>query len=122
MERASFYEMFAPDRQEFALTFGTEHGQTYASDAAPSAEPEEEEFAPVRLGAQEDNFSVNIVDLALIAAQNNERDLERTAWDLVTDNVKTAVKVIDNVDKLESLADHFALEDRLEAKSKAHAT
>ena len=99
--------MFAPDRREFALTFGAEHvqsSQTYASDAAPSAEPEEEELALVRLGAQEDNFAVNIVDLALMAAQNNERDLERTVLDLVTGNVKTAVKVNNNVDRLESLA------------------
>ena len=117
--------MLKPDRREFALTFGAEHvqsSQTYASDAAPSAEPEEEELALVRLGAQEDNFAVNIVDLALMAAQNNERDLELTVLDLVTGNVKTAVKVNNNVDRLESLADHFALKDRLEAKSNAHAT
>ena len=51
------------------------------------------ELAPVRLGAPEDNFA-DIVDLALMAAQNQERDLDRTMWDLVTGNVKTAEKVI----------------------------
>ena len=125
MDRASFYEMLAPEWREFALTFGTEHGQTFASDVAPSAAPEEEDLAPVRLGAQEDNFAVNIVDLALMAAQNEERDLDRTrrtVWNLINGNVETAVKVIHNLDKLESLGDHFALEDRLEAKSDAHAT
>ena len=58
-----------PTGGNFTLTFGTEHGQTFASDAAPSAEPEEEELAQVRLGAQEDKFAANIVDLALIATR-----------------------------------------------------
>ena len=44
VERVSFYKLFAPDRRDFNLTFGTEHGQTFAIDAAPTvaAEPEEE--------------------------------------------------------------------------------
>ena len=101
---------------------GREHGQTFASDAAPSPEQEEEELAPVLLGAPEDNFAVNIVDLALMAAQNEERYLDWTFWNLINGNFKTAVKVNHNVDKLETLGDHFVLEDRLEAKSDAHAT
>ena len=41
---------------------------------------------------------------------------------MVTSDVKIAVKVIHNVvRRSESLADHFAMEDRLEAKSNAHA-
>ena len=48
-------------------------------------------------------------------------DLDRTVWDMATSSVKTAVKVIHNVEKAESLADHFAMEDRREAKSNAHA-
>ena len=62
-----------PTGGNFTLTFGTEHGQTFASDAAPSAEPEEEELAQVRLGAQEDKFAANIVDLALIATRTGAR-------------------------------------------------
>ena len=50
-----------------------------------------------------------------------EQGLDKTVWDLITGNVKNVVKVIHNVEKLESLADHFALEDRLEDKSNAHA-
>ena len=41
---------------------------------------------------------------------------------MVTSNVNTAVRVNHNVERrAESLADHFAIEDRLEAKSNAHA-
>ena len=109
VERVSFYELFAPERRDFTLTFGTEHGQTFAIDAAPKApaEPEEEELAPVRLGEQEDNFAAGIVDLALMAAQNDDPDLDRTVWDMVTSNVKIAVKVIHNVESggAESLAE-----------------
>ena len=50
----------------------------------------------VRLGAPEDNFAVNTMDLALMAAQNDDRDLNRTVWGLVNGNVKTATKVIHN--------------------------
>ena len=123
MERVSFYELFAPERRGFTLTFGTEHGQTFAIDAAPkaAAAPEEEELAPVRLGEPEDNFADSIVELALMAAQNEAPDLDRTVWDMVTSNVKASVRVIHNMERAESLADHFAMEDRLEAKSNAHA-
>ena len=76
----------------------------------------------MRLSEPEDSFVVGIVDLAMLAVQQDAPDLDRTVWDMVTSNVKSAVKVIHNVEKLESLADHFALEDRLEAKSNAHAT
>ena len=76
----------------------------------------------MRLSKPEDNFAVNIVDLALLAVQDETTaDLDRTIWDTVTRSVKTAVKVIHNVEKAESLADHFAMEDRLEAKTNAHA-
>ena len=85
VERVSFYELFASDRRELALTFGTEHGQSFAIDAAPKAavEPEEEEIALVWLSAPEDNFAGNIVELALMAARKEERDLERT-WSPAT--------------------------------------
>ena len=101
-----------------------EQSQTFAMGYIPhaAAAPEEEEFALVRLSEQEDNFAVNIVDLALLAVQDETTaDLDRTIWDTVTSSVKTAVKVIHNVEKAESLADHFAMEDRLEAKTNAHA-
>ena len=93
-------------------------------DAAPkaAAAQEEEELAPVRLSEPEDNFAVGIVDLALLAVQNDAPDLDRTVWDMVTSNVKTAVKVIHNVERgAESLAEFFAMEDRLETKSNTHA-
>ena len=72
VERASFYELFADER---TLTFGTEHGQTFAMDAAPkaAAAQEEEELAPVRLSEPEDNFAANIVDLALLAVHGRGR-------------------------------------------------
>ena len=95
MERVLFNEMFVPDRRGFALTFGTEHGQTYASDAAPSAaaEQEEEELALVRLSAPGDNFAVNVV----AHGGPKRRARPRTdSVDLITGNVKTAVKVIHN--------------------------
>ena len=57
----------------------------------------------------------------MLAVQQDAPDLDRNVWDMVTSNVKTAVKVIHNVEKAESLADHFVMEDRLEAKSNAHA-
>ena len=111
VERASFYEMLADERRDFKLTFGMEQGQTFAMGDIPhaAAAPEEEEFAPVRLSEPEDNFAVNIVDLALLAVQDETTaDLDRIIWDTVTRSVKTAVKVIHNVEKAESLADHFA--------------
>ena len=126
VERASFYEMLADKRRDFRLTFGMAQGQTFAMGDIPhaAAAQEEEDFAPVRLSEQEDNFAVNIrvVDLALLEIQDETTaDLDRTIWDTVTSSVKTAVKVIHNVDKVESLADHFSMEDRLEAKTDAHA-
>ena len=124
MERASFYEMLADERRGFTLIFGTEHAQTFAMDAAPKAvaAPEEEELALVRLSEPEDNLAAGIVDLALLAVQNDAPDLDRTVWGMVTSNVKTAVKVIHNVESgAESLGEFFAMEDRLEAKSNAHA-
>ena len=124
-ERVSFYELFAPERQGFTLTFGKEQGQKFAMDAAPkaAAAPEEEELAQVRLGEPEDNFAACIVDLALMAAQNDAPDLDRTVWDMVTSNVKTAVKVIHNVEPERGAVAGGPLcqEDRLEAKSNAHA-
>ena len=64
----------------------------------------------------------SIVDLALMAAQNDAPDLDQTVWDMVPSNVKAAVRVIRNVESgAESLAEFFAMEDRLEAKSNAHA-
>ena len=116
--------MLADGRRDFRLTFGMEQGQTYTMGDIPhaAAAPEEEEFAPVRHSELEDKFAVNIVDLALLAVQDQTTaDLDRTIWDTVTSSVKTAVKVIHNVEKAESLADHFAMEDRLEAKTNAHA-
>ena len=91
-----------------SLTFGTEHDQTFAMDAASkvAAEPEEEELAPVRLGEPEDNFAVGIVHLALMAAQNDAPGLDQTVWDMVTSNVKTALKDHHNVESgAESLAE-----------------
>ena len=41
VERISFYELFVPDRREFAMIFGTEHCQTFAIDATPSAAAEQ---------------------------------------------------------------------------------
>ena len=39
VERASFYELLADERRGFTLTFGTEHSQTFAMDAATSYHP-----------------------------------------------------------------------------------
>ena len=56
------------------------------------------------------------MDLALLAVQDETTaDLDRTIWDTVTRSVKTAVKVIHNVERVESLADHFAQEERAKA-------
>ena len=123
MEQASFYEMLADERRDFRLTFGMEQGQTFAMGDIPyAAAAPEEEFSPVRLSEPEDIFAVNIVDLALLAVQDETTaDLDRTIWCTVTRSVKTAVKVIHNVERVESLADHFAMEDRLEAKTDARA-
>ena len=80
------------------------------------AEPEDKELAPVLLTeaeAPEGNFPINIVDLALLATQNKELELDKAIWDLISGNVKIAVTVFYNVEKLDLLADHFALEDRL---------
>ena len=52
----------------------------------------------MRLSEPEDNFAAGIVDLALLAVQNDAPDLDRTVWDMVTSNVKTTVKVIHNVE------------------------
>ena len=116
--------MLADGRRDFKLTFGIEQGQTFAMGDIPhaAAAQEEEDFAPVRLSEQEDNFAVNIrvVDLALLAVQQDAPDLDRTVWDMVTSNVKTALNA-ERGQRAESLADHFAMEDRLEAKSNAHA-
>ena len=122
VERVSFYEMLADGRRDFRLTFGMEQGQTFAMGDVPhaAAAPEEEEFAQVRLSEPEDSFVVGIVDLAMLAVQQDAPDLDRTVWDMVTSNVKSAVKVIHNVEKAKSLANHFAMEDHLEAKSNAH--
>ena len=101
-----------------------EQSQTFAMRDIlhAAAAQEEEEFAPVRLSEPEDNFAVSIVDLALLAVQDETTaDLDRSIWDTVTRGVKTAVRVIHNVERVESLADHFAMEDRLEAKTDAHA-
>ena len=46
----------------------------------------------MRLAAPENNFAVNIVDLALMAAQNEKSglgDLDRTVWDLINGNLKS---------------------------------
>ena len=58
-----------------------EQSQTFAMGYIPhaAAAPEEEEFAPVRLSEPEDNFAVNIVDLALLAVQDETTaDLDRS--------------------------------------------
>ena len=74
----------------------------------------------MRLSEPEDSFAVGIVDLAMLAVQQDAPDLDRNVWDMVTSNVKTAVNA-ERGQRAESLADHFAMEDRLEAKSNAHA-
>ena len=126
MERISFYEMLADGRRDFRLTFGMEQAQTFALGDIPhaAAAPEEEEFAPVRLTEPEDNFAANIVDLALLAVQDGTTaNLDRSIWDTVTHGVKAAVSAIHHLEQgaEPSLADHFAMEDRLEAKTDAHA-
>ena len=67
-------------------TFGMEQSQTFAMRDIlhAAAAQEEEEFAPVRLSEPEDNFAAGIVDLALLAVQNDAPDLDRTVWDMVT--------------------------------------
>ena len=93
------------------------------------AAPEEEELAPVQLSEQKDNFAVGMVDLALLAVQQDAPDLDRIVWDMVTSNVKTAVKVILDSSTMRrarsswrtTLRIEIAMEDRLEAKSNTHA-
>ena len=63
--------------------------------------------------APEGNFPINIVDLALLATQNKELELDKAIWDLISGNVKIAVTVFYNSEKLDLLAVHFALEDSL---------
>ena len=111
VERASFYEMLADERRDFKLAFGMEQSQTSAMRDIPhaAAAPEEEEFAPVRLSEPEDNFVVIIVDLALLAVQDETTaDLDRSIWDTVTRGVKAAVRVIHHLERgaEPSLADH----------------
>ena len=56
------------------------------------AEPEDKELAPVLLTeaeAPEGNFPINIVDLALLATQNKELELDKAIWDLISGNVRS---------------------------------
>ena len=123
VERASFYELLTPgpaaqfhadlwDRtrprvccQQRALGGGRTRGGGARARVAH------------QLGLSEDNFAINIVDLALLAIQNDERELDKAIWEMICSNVKNALRVIYNMERLEALEDHFALENCLEAKA-----
>ena len=127
VERASFYELPADERRGFTLTFGKKHSQTFAMDAAPkaAAAPEEKDSRGARASAALRAGGQLCGRHRGPRADGGPERRARPRPDRVEHGHQQREDRCEGNPQYESgaesLAEFFAMEDRLETKCNAHA-